>query len=184
MKTHRFQLQLVVLIPALLLAALPAACAAETNSLAAPLEPLRPLLGQTWKGHFKDSTPEKPQYDVARWERALNGQAVRITHSVNDGVYGGESMILWDPAKKQVVYYYFTTAGFFTTGVMTFEGGRIVTRDQVTGNTNGITEVRSTYELRPDGTLLSKAEYLKGNAVEGGREVTYRRDDAAKVIFR
>jgi len=63
--------------------------AAEKASLDERLEPLRPFLGKTWKGHFKDSTPEKPQVDVARWERALNGKAVRILHSVNDGVYGG-----------------------------------------------------------------------------------------------
>src|SRR5690349_7233484 len=53
------------------------------------LEPLRPLLGKTWKGVFDGSTAEKPTVDIARWERVLNGQAVRLLHSINQGVYGG-----------------------------------------------------------------------------------------------
>src|SRR2546425_11963540 len=90
--------------------------AEDKSSLDEHLEPFRPFLGKTWKGYFKDSTLEKPQMDVARWERALNGKAVRVVHSVNNGVYGGESIILWDDKKKSLVFYYFTTADFYTTG--------------------------------------------------------------------
>ena len=82
--------------------------AEEKASLDEHLEPLRPFIGRTWKGHFKDSTPEKPQVDIARWERALNGKAVRVLHSINNGVYGGESLVIWDDKKKSLVYYYFT----------------------------------------------------------------------------
>src|SRR5262245_57329226 len=99
----------VLLVFTLMLAG--SAVAEETNSLAKPLEPLRPLLGKTWKGYFKNSTPEKPAYDIAKWERAMNGQAVRVTHSVNDGKYGGESIIMVNPKTKGVEFYYFTTAG-------------------------------------------------------------------------
>ena len=53
--------------------------------LAEQLKPFAPLLGKTWKGEFKNSTPEKPLFDVARWVRALNGKAVRVLHSVYDG---------------------------------------------------------------------------------------------------
>ena len=56
------------------------ASAAEKPSLDEHLEPFRSVLGKTWKGHFKNSTPERPQVDVARWERALNGKAIRILH--------------------------------------------------------------------------------------------------------
>jgi len=63
--------------------------AAEEAKLESHLEPLRPLLDKTWKGPFKRSTPDKPVVDVMRWERALNGKAVRVLHSVNDGNYGG-----------------------------------------------------------------------------------------------
>ena len=70
--------------------------AADSPSLDPNLEPLRPFLGKTWKGEFKNSTPDKPVVDVMQWERALNGKAVRVLHSINDGEYGGESFIVWD----------------------------------------------------------------------------------------
>lgn len=58
------------------------------------LEPLRPLLDKTWKGTFVNSRPDNLTVDLARWERAMNGEAVRRIHSVNDGTYGGEGLAL------------------------------------------------------------------------------------------
>jgi hypothetical protein len=48
------------------------ASAQSGTNLVSQLEPLRPFL-KTWKGHFKNSTPEKPNFDIQKWERALNG---------------------------------------------------------------------------------------------------------------
>src|SRR5262245_49159627 len=117
-------------------------CAADAPlDLAKELEPLRPFIGKTWKGHFKSSTPEKPRIDVAQWERALNGKAVRIRHSVNDGSYGGESIVMWNRKTERIEFTYFTTAGFITQGTMRVEGQKAITREIVTGNDGGITEV-------------------------------------------
>ena len=157
---------------------------ADQPSLDSHLEPLRPLLEKTWKGQFKDSKPDKPTIDVARWERALNGRAVRILHSINDGIYGGESLLLWDEKKQEITYYYFTTAGFNTTGTMRCEGGKFITREMVTGSTEGVTEVRGVSELTPDGAFHVKSEYLKNGEWVPGHEVTYREDPSAKVVFR
>lgn len=158
--------------------------AADGPALDSHLEPLRPLLEKTFKGEFKDSTPEKPKFDVARWERALNGKAIRILHSVNDGVYAGESIVRWDEAKQAVRFHYFTTADFTTQGTMTFKGGKISTHETVSGNAGGITEVRAEFELRRDGTYHVKTEYLKDGTWSPGREATYREDAAAKVVFK
>ncbi|MBI5386018.1 MAG: hypothetical protein HZA90_15185 [Verrucomicrobia bacterium] len=158
--------------------------AAEPLPLDSRLEPLRPWLGKTWKGHFKNSTPEKPVADVARWERALNGKAVRILHSVNDGAYGGESIVRWDEQKQAVSYHYFTTAGFMTTGTMTFKEGKVITHELVAGQTNGVTEVRGATEMLKDGTFLVKTEHRKGGEWLPGREVKYREDSAAHVVFK
>jgi hypothetical protein len=163
---------------------LPGSAAAAADSLAAPLEPFRPFLGKTWKGTFANSTPEKPMHDVARWERALNGQAIRILHSVNDGEYGGESLIVWDRKQERLVYYYFTTAGFYTQGTCRFEDGRMVSQETVTGNANGITAVRSTGELLPDGRLRSRAEYFKDGVWVPGHEIVFVEDPSAQVVFR
>jgi hypothetical protein len=158
--------------------------AADSPSLDPNLEPLRPWLGKTWKGEFKNSTAENPVVDVSRWERALNGKAIRVLHSINDGAYGGESLVMWDEEKKAVTYYYFTTAGFRTTGTMTFKDGKIQSHEVVTGNANGVTEVRGNFEMRPDGTLFVKTEYLKNGEWTPGREATYREDSSAKVVFK
>ena len=154
------------------------------DNLAEALKPFAPLLGKTWKGEFKNSTPEKPLFDVARWERALNGQAVRVLHSVNDGAYGGETLITWDANKKSLAYWYFTTAGFRTEGTMKHEGGQWIGQESVAGAAGGITEVKSTSKILPDGRLQVKAEYLKDGKWDGGREVVYKLAPEAKVIFK
>jgi hypothetical protein len=161
-----------------------ASSAAETSSLDSHLEPLRPLLDKTWKGTFKDSKPDKPTVDVARWERALNGKAVRLLHSINDGGYGGETIIIWDEKQKSVVYYYFTTVGYMTTGTMIFKDGKTITSEKVSGSAGGISEVRATSEILPDGGFHVNAEYLKDDKWTPGHEVTYREDASAKVVFK
>ena len=158
--------------------------AAESLPLDSHLEPLRPWLGKTWKGHFKTSTPELPVVDIARWERALNGKAVRILHSVNEGAYGGESIIMWDKEKQVVAYHYFTTGGFTTTGTMTFKDGKILTSETISGNAGGVTEVRGTTVMQKDGSYIVKSEHRKNGEWTPGRETLYREDARAKVVFK
>ena len=156
--------------------------AADELTLAKELEPLRPFIGKTWKGHFKNSTPEKPRVDIAKWERALNGQAVRIIHSVNDGSYGGESIIMWNKKNERLEYHYFTTAGFMTQGTMKVDGRKLITRETVTGGE--VTEVEATNELTADGKLHVTAQYLKDGKPTGSREMTYEEAPNAQVIFK
>src|SRR5215470_1937995 len=95
---HSFALFVLALLTA------PLSLAGSPDQLDEPLKPFAPLIGKTWKGEFKKSTPENPLFDVSRWERALNGKAVRVLHSVNDGIYGGETLITWDANKKTLAY--------------------------------------------------------------------------------
>ena len=157
--------------------------AAEQDTIDPHLEPLRPWLGKTWKSDAAEPGP-KAKIDVARWERALNGKAVRILHSINDGEYGGETIVTWDEAKKQVVYHYFTTAGFTTTGTMNFADGKVLTNEKVSGNASGVSEVRGTGELAADGTFQMKTEYFKDGKWQPGRDAVYREDASATVKFR
>jgi hypothetical protein len=153
-------------------------------SLNSHLEPLRPLLGKTWKGEFVGSKPDQPTVDIARWERALNGQAVRLLHSINHGVYGGETLFIWDDKRQAVVYYYFTTASFMTTGTLEVKDGNLVTHEEVKGNAGGVTEVRSTSQILPNGKLHVKAEHLKAGHWTLGHEVTYEEDPSSEVVFK
>lgn len=56
---------------------------------------------------FPESKDGVRRVDIQRWELALNGQAVRILHSINDGEYGGESLLVWDRDRRSLVFHYF-----------------------------------------------------------------------------
>ena len=108
--------------------------AALAVMLAAPLQsaeldprlaPLAPLVGKTWRGEMSPPGAEKPVVDVSRFEVALNGRAIRSLHSINDGVYGGETLFARDDEKKAIVYTYFTTGGFYTVGTVTPAEGEL-----------------------------------------------------------
>ncbi len=154
------------------------------DTLIAPLRPLQPYLGKTWRGTPENPQPGKTMQDVSHWERALNGKAIRILHSINDGEYGGESILYWNKEKKTLEYYYFTTAGFNTHGTMTIEGQKFISHEYVTGNENGITEVESTAEFLPDGRLHSSSRYLKNGEWVPGHAFYYVEDPTAKVVFK
>lgn len=148
------------------------------------LEPFRPFIGKTFQGELTESTTEKPVVDISRWERALNGKAVRNLHSLNNGEYGGETIIYYDKNKQSLVYYYFTTAGFYTHGTMKFEGDTVISHEFVEGNEKGITEVKSIATIMKDGSLHNKSMYLKNGEWIEGHEATYVEAPDAKVIFK
>ncbi|HEX4953143.1 MAG TPA: hypothetical protein VF017_07085 [Thermoanaerobaculia bacterium] len=160
----------------------PPGFAAEPPTVDPHLAPLAAFAGKTWRGNL--AAEGKPaQWDVSRWEVVLKGKAIKTRHSVNEGAYGGESYIVWDEAKQSLVYFYFTNAGFYTTGTMTATGKGFEAREAVTGQADGITEVRSTYELLPDGRMRTRSEYLKNGEWVGGREAIYVEDPSATVVL-
>ena len=156
---------------------------AEDN-LSEHLEPFRAYLDKTWTSDAPGSTEEKPKSNITRWERALNGQAIRIVHSIADGEYGGETMVVWDQEREKVVYYYFTTAGFYTTGTFEFDGKDYVAREKVTGDAQGVTEVKEVGKLLDDNRLHTKAYYFKNGEWEEGHEFFFTETPEANILFR
>ena len=160
--------------------------AAEPATLHPKLEPLRPYLDQHWQGDLSQPGSDKMVIDRSYWNRALNGQAIKTVHSINNGDYGGESFIFWDESKQSLAYYYFTTAGFYTHGTMEFNSnvGEIIALEQVENNQNGITQVKSFSRIMPDGSLQTKSTYLQnGNWVEG-HSATYKPVAQQQIIFK
>jgi hypothetical protein len=153
-------------------------------SLEEHLRPLAHLLGRTFRGTLSEPDAQKPMVDVSRWERAINGMAVRNLHSVNDGEYGGETIIYWNRERQALEFFYFTTAGFFTRGTMTVESDVVSTREQVSGSKNGITEVVAKSELLPDGRLRTSSQYLQNGSWVEGHAGVYVPDQSAEVRFR
>ena len=156
----------------------------KMNNLSEHLEPFERYINKTFKGEFATSTKENPIFDVSHWERILNGMAIRIMHSVNDGEYGGESIITWDAEKNSLVSSYFTTAGFTTNAAMHFEEGKLISIEDVTGNENGITKVKAIIELLPNGDLRNSSKYFMNGSWVDGHEIYYTEDPKAKVIFK
>ncbi|MFC3033277.1 hypothetical protein ACFOEE_12170 [Pseudoalteromonas fenneropenaei] len=136
------------------------ACALANNELAKELKVFEPYLG-SWQADFPVPAGQPAMQDVSHWERALNGTAVRTLHSINDGVYGGESLIFWDNSKQSLVFYYFTTAGFYTQGTMEMVNDHeFIAYEAVTGNADGITQVKSTSSVSAEQIKVS-TQYLK-----------------------
>jgi len=156
----------------------------DINNLTAHLKPFENYIGKTFKGKFANSTKENPTFDVSHWERILNGMAIRIMHSVNDGEYGGETIITWDAKKNSLVSTYFTTAGFTTNAVIHFEDNKLISIEDVTGNENGITKVKAIIEFLPNGDFHNSSKYLMNDIWVDGHKVYYKENPDAKVIFK
>jgi hypothetical protein len=99
---------------------------------------------------------------------------------VNDGIYGGESLVMWDPAKKTLASFYFTTAGFFTEGTIDFKDGKMIGREIVRGQQPGVSEVESVTEFS-GGQRRVKTRFLKNGEWTEGHEIHYVEAPGAKV---
>lgn len=162
----------------------PGLSATEPLGLQAELEVFRPYLDKTWQGTL--SQPGQPQMiDISHWERALNGTAIKVKHSVNQGEYGGETLIFYDKSKQSFTYYYFTTAGFYTHGTMQFDdkSGQLIAEEEVKNNKNGITRVRSKSLLQAD-KLQTSSEYLQNGKWQPGHSAVYQLAPDAQVVFK
>ncbi|MFO7610723.1 MAG: hypothetical protein R6X35_16305 [Candidatus Krumholzibacteriia bacterium] len=174
----------VFVIGCLLAAVLAAGQAAAEPAMAGdPLEVFKPFCGKTWQGGFTGEDG-RTMTDVSRWELVLGGKAVRTVHSLNDGVYGGESLTYWDPARQTLAFVYVTTAGFRTEGTMAADAAGFTAHETVIGDPDGVTEVRSTWRLDTDGSFSLASEYRKGGQWVPGHSIRYVEAPEAEVRFR
>ncbi|NMP32503.1 hypothetical protein HII17_13115 [Thalassotalea sp. M1531] len=135
---------------------------ADEKKLVKELAVFQDYLG-TWTSVFKVQDGKPSVVDVSKWERALNGTTVRTLHSINDGEYGGESLIFFDKTKDKIVFYYFTTAGFYTQGWMEMvDNTTFVAYEDVNGNKDGITQVKSTSKLLGNKMEVSTSYFKNG----------------------
>lgn len=158
---------------------------AEEARLDEHLQVFAPILGKVFRGEMGHSTPEKPVHDVVKYERALNGTAVRSFHSINDGVYGGETLVRWDADAGKLVFHYFTTQGFMTTGHMEVIGDELHSWEKVAdpAKAGGVTEVRAVSTIGPD-RITVKSEYKKDGEWVPGHTAQYFPAPDATVNFQ
>jgi len=162
-------------------------CMAQ-NDIHKPLSehliPLSQYLGKTFSGEFISSTKERPMRDLLSWERALNGNAIKIIHSVNDGEYGGETLIMWDDEKESLMSWYFTTAGSLTISQSVVSGEQFISMEDVAGNQNGITKVKTIIELLHGEKLQKKTKYLMNNIWVDGSDMIYDEVQVGRPMFK
>ena len=155
---------------------------AGAAAAASPLDFFKPYCGKTWQGEFTGPDGSR-MTDVSQWELILGGKAVRTVHSLNDGVYGGESLMFWDGERETLAFVYVTTAGFHTEGTIAVDGDTFTSHEVVHGSADGITEVRATSRLKEDGTMEMVSEYLRDGEWVPGNKVTYVEAPDAQVRF-
>ena len=163
------------------LAALFSFSAAATDPIA-ELKSLAPYAG-VWQTVPMTGGSDKKFKDVQKWEWVFGGRAMRLTHSVNDGAYAGESLIHWDGAQQKIIYRYVNTETFYTDGVITPTGDGLEVREFVRGATTGPTESLSGYRIE-DGKLIAWSKFkTNGKWGEIGTYIYERAPDAA-LIFK
>lgn len=180
LRRARKPLFLAVILP-LSLAAIAAAPA--TAALDPRLAPLAPYVGRTFTGLMSPPGVEPAVSDVQQWEEIMGGKAVRITHSINGGDYGGESLLFWDVSRQTIAYWYVTTADFYTHGTMTAAGDSLVTHELVVGNAGDITEVKGLWRRTPAGLTVT-SRMMAGGQWQADRSTEYKETPGAVPSFR
>lgn len=147
---------------------------------AAAFDVLRPLIGRTWRGQ---AVRQAGVEDVARWDWALGGHAVRVVHAVNGGVYGGETLIFLDKDTGGLVFHYFTTGGFHTTGTMKPSPSGGLDIEETVHGVDTIETLRSTAAIGDDGVYRTRSVKVTDAGTETFGGFDYRPDPAAVVVL-
>ncbi len=157
----------------------PAACAVKTAY--EPMAPFAKLAGRAWRG--EGTGPDgKPVVDIAKYEMILGGRAFQSTHKLENGTYGGRTIIFFDEGAKTYIFHYFTTAGFHTTGeiVPTETGFTAVEQVQ---NHPEFAEVRSE-AFYGDKTIRVVSSHVTHDGEESeGEELVYKEIPSDGVLL-
>lgn len=142
---------------------------------------LADLPGKTYRGE-PDEGSDEPRVDIQAWEWAIGGAAISVTHALEDGSYGGETLIYADTAAEALAYVYVTNAGFRTEGTFDVaDDGAWTASEDVLGHET-ITKVRSMGRIEPDGTMSVRSELLENGDWRPAHAFVYRETDARPVI--
>ncbi|WP_428407042.1 hypothetical protein [Hyphococcus sp.] len=157
-----------------------AACPAK----AAPYEPMAPfakLAGRAWRGEGIGPNGQ-PVVDIAKYEMILGGRAFQSTHKLENGSYGGRTIIFFDEGAKRYIFHYFTTAGFHTTGeiVPTETGFTAVEQVQ---NHPEFAEVRSEAFYGDKTIRVVSSHVTHDGDASSGEELVYKEIPSKGVLL-
>ncbi|GAA4881666.1 hypothetical protein [Ferrimonas pelagia] len=126
------------------------------------------LMGTTWNGEYQVAVNSKVNTEVVLWEEALQGNAVRYSHSMNDGEYQGEILFVWNAESEQVEFTYHTTADFFSHGMVTQHDNAFVFHHFLQGADPGFEEVKTEMVMLPNGQIRTQPFYLQDEGWKPG----------------
>ena len=148
------------------------------------LRPFEPFLGNRYQGKYSNPQDGRLMDEVQHWERTLNGNAIKMTHTINNGEYGGITIFMFDPEFETLRSWYFDTAGSVKIANINYFNEKIIITEDVTKNRNGITKVKTTLEILDNLMLLKKTKYLMKNLWVDGNEVLYRQTKEFWPFFK
>ncbi|UCC43819.1 MAG: hypothetical protein JSU65_11950 [Candidatus Zixiibacteriota bacterium] len=157
----------------IILATIIVAQTVHAQELNGNLASLAPLLG-SWEGRFEGNTSGGPVMPISALP-ILNGGAVSIKAA--SGSFMRESYYYWNPAQKQIQFLVLSSNGHIGSGVISSENALIVeTGIQITpdGTTN---DVRATWEVTPEGNLISRGYTLKDGDWQPGHVIILESTD-------
>ena len=128
------------------------------------------FIGEIDNSKLKGVTIEK-----CSWQVALNGSAVRMVREVNDGEYIAEGLINWDPVEKSLIGWFFSSSGSVSKKYIETSSNRIAIIEDVSGNGNSITKIKTIYTINRSGDLLGVIQYLMQGIWVGGSEIAYQK---------
>lgn len=133
---------------------------------------LADFAGHMYRGVPTEASSESVA-DVQLWLWSEDGEHLIIKHRLEDGSYGGDTVISKDESNGQLSYVYKTNAGFNTTGKFSVSpDGTWEAIEEVTGQSD-VTMVRSRGHKREDGALVSTSDYLKSGKWVPGHSFVY-----------
>lgn len=129
--------------------------------------------GRTFRGEPTSESAEALA-DFQHWAWTDDGEGLIIRHALEDGSYGGESIVRRDDANGQLTYVYNTNAGFSTEGTFTVNAdGTWAAEEEVSGR-GEVKKVRSRGEILPSGAMVSVSEYYANGRWTKGHSFEYR----------
>jgi hypothetical protein len=139
---------------------------------------LRPLAGETWVGHFVNSS-DSGLVHVIRWEPILNGKVVKSTKEVAALDFTMETYYFWDWEKENISFLQLTSRGIFSRGTVTLDEAKITLSGRGI-RSKSVSGFKQTFEIQSDGKLQdcfyrkNNDEWVQGHLIEyakrGGHE--------------
>ena len=92
-------------------------------------------------------------------------------------------MVMWNSEKEGLQSWYFTSAGSLTIQNVQIKKDTFISIEDVAGNKNGITKVKTIIEVLHGNQIQKRTKYLMNNLWKDGSEIIYNKVNDLKPVF-